>query len=228
MNFHSQRYPYKKDRLSINSLRSTNKILFIYSIITTIALFGLAYKYMSMSNTNTTRFIEYDTQVAQLTTNRAYYYNNAQMSSETTADLLQITTQLNIDRDMLIADNEYILHELEIYKHREELYDKYEYAIFYNGERTDITYDHLDSLEQMVEETSIPNPDLILAIIGLESHFNCQAYNPKSGASGFGQFLPSTARSVWIKVLGNPEDSWEPEMVFDPDINLQLTVAYMD
>ena len=229
MNFRaSRRYSKIQNELSLKTLRLTNKLLFVYSSIITVALLVLAYKYMSKSNADTERFIAYDAQVAQLTTDRDYYYNNAQMFSETTADLIEITTQLNIDRDTLIADNEYMLHELEIYKHKEELYDKYEYALFYNGERTDITYEHLDSLEQMVEETSVPNPDLILAIIGLESHYNCQAYNPNSGASGFGQFLPSTARSVWIKVLGNSEESWDPDMIFDPDVNLQLTVAYMD
>ena len=213
--------------MSIKNLRSANKLLLVYSIITTICLFILAYKYMIKSNSDTVRFNDYNVQVAQLTYERDYHQNNSRMFSDTTAELLNITTQLNIDRDMLIADAEYMNYELDLYRHREELYNKYEYALFYKGERTDITYEQLDSLEEMVEGTSIPNPHLILAIIGLESHYCATAHNA-SGASGFGQFMPGTASSVWKNLLGNDPEEWESDMIYDPDLNLQMTVAYMD
>ena len=230
MNFRaSRRYSKIQNELSLKTLRLTNKLLFVYSSIITIALLVLAYKYMDKSNADTARFIEYDTQVAQLTTDRDYYYNNAQMFSETTAESMEIITQLNVDRDLLIADNQLLMMEIEEYESRSELYDRYGFFLYdKRGERNDITYDHLRSLEEMVEGTSIPNPELVLSIIYLESAGHADAYNASSSASSFGQFLPSTARSVWIKVLGNSEESWDPDMVFDPDINLQLTVAYMD
>ena len=230
MNFRaSRRYSKIQNELSLKTLRLTNKLLFVYSSIITIALLVLAYKYMSKSNADTARFIDYDTQVAQLTTDRDYYYNNAQMFSESTADLIEVTTQLNVDRDLLIADNQLLMMEIEEYSEREELYDKYGFFLYdKQGERNDITYDHLRTLEELVEDSSVPNPELVLSIIYLESSGHCDAYNNSSSASGFGQFLPSTARSVWIKVLGNSEESWDPDMVFDPDVNLQLTVAYMD
>ena len=227
MNRYRHLLRFNEKSISINNLRSANKLLTVYSIVVTIGLAILAYKYMIKSNNDTEQFNNYNAQVAQLTTERDYHQANSQMFSDTTAELLNISTQLNVDRDALIADNEYLLYELDFYRHREELYNKYEYALFYNGERTDITYEHLDSLEEMVKGTSVPNPELILAIIGLESHFCATAHNA-SGASGFGQFMPGTASSVWKNLLGNDPDDWDPDMIYDPDLNLQMTVAYMD
>ena len=82
MNFRvSKRYSKIQNELSLKTLRLTNKLLFVYSSIITVALLVLAYKYMSKSNADTERFIAYDAQVAQLTTDRDYYYNNAQHSN---------------------------------------------------------------------------------------------------------------------------------------------------
>jgi hypothetical protein len=221
----------KYDSISIKDLRFQNKLLIIYSLVVTFGLFFITFKYMLKSNNDEMKFINYDAQIATLESDKEYYKNNAQMFSESVSDLLEVTAELNTDRDLLIADNQLMSFELEEFYEREELYDSYGFFLYdKQGERNDITYDHLRTLEELVEDSSIPNPELVLSIIYLESGGgHCDAVNGQgSGASGFGQFLPSTARSVWIKVLGNPEDSWEPEMVFDPDINLQLTVAYMD
>ena len=230
MNRYRHLLRFNEKSISINNLRSANKLLTVYSIVVTIGLAILAYKYMSKSNADTEQFKNYDAQVAQLTTERDYHQANSQMFSDSVADLIEVTTELNTDRDLLIADIELMQYELEELYSRQDLFDRYGFFLYdKRGERNDITYDHLRSLEEMIEGTSVPNAELILSIIYLESSGHCDVVNGQgSGASGFGQFLPSTAKSVWINVLGNPEDSWDPDMVFDPDINLQLTVAYMD
>lgn len=48
------------------------------------------------------------------------------------------------------------------------------------------------SLEQATVGTPIP-PDILASLVGAESSWNPQARNPKSGASGLGGVLPSTA-----------------------------------
>ncbi len=215
--------------MSIKNLRSANKLLLVYSIITTICLFILAYKYMVNSNNNTVKVNEYNVQVAQLTYERDYYQNNSRMFSDTVASLLDVTTELNIEKEYLIADNQFKDYQLDEFYQREELFDRYGFFLYNRrGERNDLSYDRLRTLEELVEDSCVPNPELILSIIYLESGGMCEAYNNSSSASGFGQFLPSTARSVWKNLLGNDPEEWEDDMIFDPDLNLQMTVAYMD
>ena len=228
MKIRINRHRFSDRSMSINNLRSANKLLLVYSIITTICLFGLAYKYMIKSNSDTVKFNDYNVQVAQLTYERDYYQNNSRMFSDSVADLIEVTTELNVDRDALVAYNQYMQYELDELRSREELYDKYGFFLYdRRGERNDITYDHLRSLEEMIKGTSIPNAELILSIIYLESSGHADAHNA-SGASGFGQFMPGTASSVWKNLLGNDPEEWESDMIYDPDLNLQMTVAYMD
>lgn len=227
LNRHRQ---YQHDSPSIITLRLTNKLLLIYSIITTIWLCIVAYKYMDKSNNDNKQFANYDIQIAQLETERNYYQENCKMFSDTTASLLELTTELNVEKEYLIADNQFKDYQLDEFYSRQELLDRYEFFLFdRKGERNDITYDRLRTLEELVEDSCVPNPELILAIIYLESGGgHSDAFNPNSHASGFGQFLPSTARSVWKNLLGNDPEEWEDDMIFDPDLNLQMTVAYMD
>ena len=216
--------------LSIKALRFQHKFFIAYSFIITIILAIFINKYIQNCNADQLKFIDYDNQIISLNQNIEYYKSDAQMLAETTGGLIDMVTELNIDRDLLIADNCAMQVELDEFYERSELYDRYEFFIFdKRGERNDLSYDRLRNLEQMIEGTSIPNPELILSIIYLESSGHADAVNGQgSGASGLGQFMPGTARSVWQNLLGNDPDEWSPEMIFDADLNLQMTVAYMD
>ena len=77
----------------------------------------------------------------------------------------------------------------------EELFDKYEYAIIDKYEnRTDITYEQILTLEDLVKEYPINDTDLILSIIMTESRGIETAQNSESTAKGYGQLLNSTAK----------------------------------
>lgn len=130
--------------------------------------------------------------------------------------------------ETLDEQNQEYYKELENYRTREELHDKYEYALFRNGERTDITYDQIITLESLMEESEIGDPDLILSIVMTESGGNEHAANSTSTAKGFGQFLNGTSQFVYTDLLGYPESEWCPEIAYNGATNLEMMVAYTD
>ena len=211
--------------LSIKSLRGGFRLLMLLSIVQAVVIAGLVLKIKSDSEIIESR----NNEIVQLTSERNYYITSCANLGNALIESINISEALDETNKQLINDNLEINEELNVFREREELYDKYEYALYFNGDRTDLTYDQLLTLQDMVKDTSIPSVDMILAICMHESHFNASAVNGSgSGASGYGQFLPSTARSVWSNILGNDPDDWEPEYIFDPDINLQMCVAYTD
>lgn len=93
------------------------------------------------------------------------------------------------------------------------------------------TYKHIpmpdaDKLTVFEEcEKYFLSPSLVFSLIKVESTYNPKAYNPKSGASGYGQFLPSTARWVYEEKLGLGKFSNDKS--FDPTINIKMTCWYL-
>lgn len=64
---------------------------------------------------------------------------------------------------------------------------------------------------------------LMLAVYEKESHFNANAFNSSSQATGLGQILPSTARGV----CSRSGEHYLPNMLKDPEYNIKLTTYYM-
>lgn len=98
--------------------------------------------------------------------------------------------------------NKSYVDELNELRNRSELYDKYEYAIVYGGERTELTYEEIQYGEDLMVARG-HNPHLMFGSIMVESSGKTTAVNASSGATGYGQFLDSTAKWVWTKLLGN-------------------------
>lgn len=145
---------------------------------------------------------------------------------ETLNDLYDTCEVLDEQNKSLVASNEEYYSELEEVAERLELYEKYEYALFFGGKRNDITYDQLVTLEECIDESSIPDPDLILSWVMVESHGFTGAANPNSSAKGYGQFLDSTSKFVYTNLLG--EKGWTPSVAFDGETNIRMMVAYTD
>lgn len=135
--------------------------------------------------------------------------------------------ELKEDNTSLAQDYDEIKAEYDILKEREELYDKYSYAITYNGERTDITYDHIKTLEELCDERGL-SPHLILSVGMLESKMNSDCKNSQSTARGAFQFLKGTGRFVYEDYLGYGKGSYDHSMAHDMDIAIQLAVGYFD
>ena len=73
------------------------------------------------------------------------------------------------------------------------------------------------------EENNIPL-DLILGLFDYESNFNPDCKNPRSTATGLGQFLYSTGK--WV--AGQRGVEFSPEMLKDPIYNIQHTIWYLN
>jgi soluble lytic murein transglycosylase-like protein len=66
-------------------------------------------------------------------------------------------------------------------------------------------------------------PELVLAVIHVESRYNAYAVSPV-GAMGLMQILPATGEELAAK-LGITW--WGPQTLFDPFVNVRLGVAYL-
>lgn len=128
--------------------------------------------------------------------------------------------------DLVKSNNEYY-DELVSLREREELYDKYEYALNYHGSRTDITFEQLKTGVDIMESNNI-DPDLLFAIIMTESHGTEKAKNAASTATGYGQVLYGTGRSVYERYMGNGTGTFENAMLLDGMTNIQITANYLD
>lgn len=115
--------------------------------------------------------------------------------------------------------------ELDTFRNRAELYDKYEYAVTYGGERTQLTYAEIEYGEELMVAKGL-NPNLMFGTIMVESNGIPDAVNTVSGATGYGQFLDSTAKFVWTNLLGN--DTYYSDIRKDGESNILMMAEYYD
>lgn len=121
--------------------------------------------------------------------------------------------------------NKSYVDELNTLRNRAELYDKYEYAIIYAGQRTALTYEEITLGEQLMLDKGY-DPDLMFGSIMVESNANPNAVNKDSGATGYGQFLDSTAKWVWTDMLGN--STYYSDIRKDGKANILMMATYYD
>ena len=158
--------------------------------------------------------------------NYNYLDSNYESVLNTVAELTEIAYKLDDQNKSLVESNESYFEELSEFRKREELYDKYNYALVNNNNRTDITYDQLVTLEGLLEDSYIKDQDLILALVMTESAGKEKATNDTSTAKGYGQFLDGTSNFVYTKLMDN--NNWNPDIAFDGTTNLEMMVEYID
>ena len=108
--------------------------------------------------------------------------------------------ELDKENISLVESNNTYYKEFSTLRERAELYEEYEYALMYNGERTDITYDQLKTGITICEESGV-DPHLLFAFIMAESRGVETAKNANSTATGYGQLLNGTAKFVYEDLL---------------------------
>lgn len=140
-------------------------------------------------------------------------------------NLEQVVDQLDEQIESVSDVNKSYVDELNTLRKRAELYDKYEYAIVYNDKRTDLTYEEIEYGENMMLAYGY-DPDLMFGSIMVESRATSNAVNKESGATGYGQFLDSTAQWVWTRLLGN--DTYHSDIRKDGKSNIQMMATYYD
>lgn len=229
---------HKKDK-TVRELKDQINILKVYSISMTFlcCIFVL----LLMKNNNNLVYLnqdlvknyesnyndlllKYDT----LKDNYTYLEDNYESVSASMKELVTISNELEQQNNELVVSNQQYYEQLCSFGDREELFDKYEYAIINDaGKRTDITYDQLKKLEDLVSDSKIQNEDLILAWIMTESTGQEKAKNPNSTAKGYGQIINGTSKFIHQTLLDSDTD-WHPDIALDGDANLEMMVAYID
>jgi exonuclease VII small subunit len=146
---------------------------------------------------------------------------------ETTIQQLnEVVDELDEQAKSLATSNEEYYQTIQQYEQREELFDKYEYAIERtNGTRTDITYEQLINLEELTAEKNV-DTDLVLSICMVESNGIEDAKNPISTARGYGQFLASSGKYVYEDIM--EAGVYDHSYALNGDTNFTMMVYYLD
>ena len=140
--------------------------------------------------------------------------------------LNQTIDELDVQLQDLSNTNHSYIDELNELRSRSELYDKYEYAIMNEmNTRTNLQYYEIKLGEELMIEKGF-NPHLLFGSIMVESGADPNAVNELSGATGYGQFLDSTAEFVWNDLLGY--GNYYSEIRKDGPSNILMMAEYYD
>ena len=204
--------------------------LFVVSVVSIATLVVDNY---SLRNDLTVASEKYDTLMAD---NQSLIAENQSLSNTYNdavlilSDVSQIAYQLDQQNRTLNDDLNDALEKIKQYESREELFDSYEWALFReNGSRTDIGYNDIVTLEELVDEKDLSDDtvDLVLAMAMTESNGNANARNISSSAVGLGQFLSGTGRFVYTSLMGNNVYNHQ-ETASDSETNLEMMVYYLE
>lgn len=204
--------------------------LFVVSVVSIATLVVDNY---SLRNDLTVASEKYDTLMAD---NQSLIAENQSLSSTYNdavlilSDVSEIAYQLDQQNRTLNDDLNDALEKIKQYESREELFDSYEWALFReNGSRTDISYNDIITLEELVDEKDLSDDtvDLVLAMAMTESNGNANARNISSSAVGLGQFLSGTGRFVYTSLMGNDVYNHQ-ETASNSETNLEMMVYYLE
>lgn len=204
--------------------------LFVVSVVSIATLVVDNY---SLRNDLTVASEKYDTLMAD---NQSLIAENQSLSSTYNdavlilSDVSQIAYQLDQQNRTLNDDLNDALEKIKQYESREKLFDSYEWALFReDGSRTDISYNDIITLEELVDEKDLSDDtiDLVLAMAMTESNGNANARNVSSSAVGLGQFLSGTGRFVYTSLMGNDVYNHQ-ETASDSETNLEMMVYYLE
>lgn len=164
----------------------------------------------------------------ELSTNYESLKSNYSILETDYNSLLSVNSELDTQNKELATANDEYYDQLQDYKAREELYNKYEYAIYNDsGERTDISYDQLKTAEELMKAEGFNDAKLLFAMIMTESGGDAEAQNPSSSAKGYGQLINGTAKVCYEDFLGNGSGTYSSDMALNGDTNIEMMVAYL-
>ena len=163
-NFEGKYRVLKRDFLKLDRKHLTNKIMkYLFVTLTVILLFAVVVLYRDNK--------KLEAENKYLIEDNVEYAKIIDMYMDTAlyfADMSVAMDDTNATLKGIIYDKE---EELMAYREREELYDAYEWALYYGGKKTDITYGQIQSLQEYCDEKGYSSEmvDLVLAIAMKES-----------------------------------------------------------
>jgi len=155
---------------------------------------------------------ELDEQKAAL--DKRYIDDTAMLTAEIdTLSTNLASTQMSLDRIKANSEEDF------------NLLRKYWYVFERTGDNSGLTTDVIRHVDQTCKEWDV-NPHWMWAIYWEESNFRAAIDNTAgSGARGLGQVMPSTGKSFWENILGHGAGSFTTDMLYDPYVNVDITVA---
>lgn len=154
--------------------------------------------------------------------------DNIKVLSSGTKEFKSVIDGLDKQNASLLKENKKIAKELDTFKQREELYDKYEYAIYNKaGKRTDLTYDQIKTGDQLMKEKGM-DPNVLFGILMAESGGVETASNSTSTARGYGQLLAGTGKFVYENLQGHAKGSYNHSYAYNGDMNIVMMIDLLD
>lgn len=114
-------------------------------------------------------------------------------------------------------------------KKREELYDKYGYAIKdTDGSRTDLKYSTMKLGVKLMKKKGY-DPNILFAMGMVESNFRTNCTMESSGAAGFMQFIPSTGKFTYEYLMNKGKGTYNHSSTpYNQKTSIEMAVAYLD
>lgn len=106
-----------------------------------------------------------------------------------------------------------------------QLLQKYWYVLKEADPKDGLTLEVLRFADQECQKWDV-NPDWMWHVYQHESHWTTEIDNAAgSGARGLGQVMPSTGKEMWERILGHGAGTFTLDMLYDPYVNVEITVA---
>lgn len=223
---------YVNTKRENQKLRAISLVLGLSLILTILLLVLVSISYIKNNNAHELKELKskYNSLVEdynEITLENAAYKETNAAYEETIRNMNGLIIDMQEQDEKLVETNEEYLSQLSVLQQREELYDKYDYAIkrIDDGTRTDITYEQLINLEEEAEKRGI-DTDLVLSIVMVESDGVETAKSSQSTATGYGQFIYDTGKFVYEDLLH--QGTYNSTVALNGDTNLTMMTAYLE
>lgn len=224
-----QQYKEKNKKLKkeVNVLTYLLALTIIISIVSIITLCNkITVLKRELTNSNT-KIFELKQENSELSVYNTKLIETTANYKDIAAELSDSITQLKNDNESLASEYDSVKEAYDILKYREELYDKYSYAIMYNGNRTELTYDQIKTAEELAKEKGV-DPDMLFSIGMVESKFDSSCTTTTSTAKGYFQFLKGTGKFTYNTLMGHDDYYDHSTMATNPYTSIKMAVNYLN
>lgn len=221
----------KKAAIAVTVLTISVLSTLVVAYVVTLSMVNMNLK-EELATANTS-IESYEEQVSSLTSTNEALENQVEAinarNEKLTSDMKEMTEVVNdlqASNDELISDNKSLGKEVKAFRKREELFNKYEYAIIdEGGARTDFTYDQIATAEELMKDRGL-DPDLLLGVAMTESGGDETCTSNESTARGYCQLLQGTAKFMYEDYAKNGKGSYDHSMALNGKANLTIAADY--
>ena len=144
-------------------------------------------------------------------------------------DQIEVNDALTEENLNLAKELESIIEYNQSIEERLVKYEYYNVFMWDGGNRTDCNFEIIGYLKDLIKDEPVNDITFYCAWIMVESKWHNDARSNLSNATGLPQFIGSTGKYVYEKLMGNEEGSYNHDvMATDPYIALPMMVTYVD